>query len=221
MVCMRRHFGAVLFWMVAGWFALSVDAPCQLGKRAAKDYIPILENPERVARLKPNEVVARLNLKKTNVVADVGAGSGVFTRRLAEALAPGGKVYAVDIDPELLEYNRSKIEEAKLTNVEFVLSDYDDPKLPTETIDLVFLCDALHHIEHRQVYLNKLRSCLRSDGKVAIIDYRTNWPPGHEQMKYNVEELMDWMKKAGFKKVRGFDLISDAFFLLFEKRGNH
>jgi arsenite methyltransferase len=196
-------------------FSLSLGA-AQLGKRPAKEYIPNLENPGRVERLKPDQVIALLNLKRGDVVADVGAGSGVFTRRFAQAVGPEGKVYAVDIDKELLQYNRERIEEAKLNNVEFILGEYDDPKLPPRAVDLAFICDALHHIEHRQVYLSCLHSCLKDKGRLAIIDYKTNWPPGHESMEFSVEELLTWTQNAGFQKSGEFDLISDAFFMIFE-----
>jgi arsenite methyltransferase len=196
--------------------ALCHEGIAQLGKRPAKDYIPTLESPERAARLKPDQVIARLNLKRGDVIADVGAGSGVFTRRLAQAVGPEGKVYAVDIDEELLKYNREQIGKTYVTNVEFILGEYDDPKLPARTVDLVFLCDVLHHIEHRQIYLSRLRSCLKDTGRLAIIDYKSNWPPGHEQMQYTVDDLLGWTQEAGFRKSREFDLISDAFFLMFE-----
>ena len=188
----------------------------QLGTRPAKEYIPILENPGRVERLKPDQVIGLLKLKQGDVIADVGAGSGVFTRRFAQAVGPEGKVYAVDIDKELLNYNRERIEEANLKNVEFVLGEYDDPKLSPGTVDLAFICDALHHIEHRQVYLSRLRSCLKKNGRLAIIDYKTNWPPGHEPLAFSIEDLLAWTGKAGFKKVGDFDLISDALFFVFE-----
>ena len=79
-----------------------------------------------------------------------------------------------------------------------------------------FICDVLHHIEHRQVYLSRLRSCLKDKGRLAIIDYKANWPPGHEAMQYTVESLLSWMQEAGFRKSAEFELISDAFFLIFE-----
>ena len=196
-------------------FSLALEA-VQLGKRAAKDYIPILENPDRVERLKPDRVLELLNLKHGDVVADVGSGSGVFTRRFAQAVGPEGKVYAVDIDKELLRYNRERIEEAGLKNVEFILGEYDDPKLPSRAVDLAFICDVLHHIEHRQVYLTNLHSCLKEKGRLAIIDYKTNWPPGHESMAFSVKDLAGWTQKAGFRKTGEFDLIADAFFMIFE-----
>ncbi|HVN77780.1 MAG TPA: methyltransferase domain-containing protein [Terriglobia bacterium] len=195
-------------------FCLSLEG-AQLGKRPAKEYIPILENPGRVERLKPDQVVALLNLKHGDVVADVGSGSGVFTRRFAQAVGPEGKVYAVDIDKELLDYNRERIEEAKLNNVEFILGEYDDPKLPSQAVDLAFICDVLHHIEHRQVYLAHLHSCLKDNGRLAIIDYKTNWPPGHEPMAFSIQDLLTWTRNAGFQKSGEFDLISDAFFMIF------
>jgi ubiquinone/menaquinone biosynthesis C-methylase UbiE len=204
--------------LLMGIFAISLflEGAGQLGKRSAEEYIPILENPERINRLKPDQVISFLNLKRGDVVADIGAGSGVFTHRLAEAVGPEGKVFAVDIDKDLLDYNRARIREAHLNNVEFVLGEYDDPKLAEGTVDLVFICDVLHHIEHRQIYLERLHSCLKEKGRLAIIDYNSNWPPGHEQMKYSVDDLSVWTRQAGFRKSTELTLISDAFFFIFE-----
>ena len=119
------------------------------------------------------------------------------------------------IDQELLDYNRGKVQDAKISNVEFILGGFDDPKLSPESCDLIFICDVLHHIEHRQLYLRNLRTYIKPAGRLAIIDYKANWPPGHEQMKYSVEELLDWTKSVGFEKVDEFDLIPDAFFYVF------
>jgi len=204
--------------LFAGIFAVSLflEGGGQLGRRSAPEYIPVLENPERVSRLKPDQVILLLHLKRGDIVADIGAGSGVFTRRLAEAVGPEGKVYAVDIDPDLLKYNRERIAEAHLKNVEFILGEYDNPKLAEGTVDLVFICDVLHHIEHRQAYLSRLHSCLKETGRLAIIDYNSNWPPGHEPMKYSVGDLLDWAGKTGFRKSMEFNLISDAFFFVFK-----
>ncbi|MEW5978896.1 MAG: methyltransferase domain-containing protein [Acidobacteriota bacterium] len=196
----------------------AASLPAQLGRRPAKDYIPLLEDPGRLERLNVDRVIATLQLEPGDVVADVGAGSGVFTRRLAKAVAPGGRVYAVDIDQELLDYNRSQIEAAYLKNTEFIRGDFDDPKLPAGAIDLVFICDVVHHIEHRQAYLSKLRESLKPGGRVAIIDYKTNWPPGHESMQYTVDQLLEWMRVAGFKKIQEHDLVPNAFFYFFSPR---
>jgi len=215
MVRPLRKFEYLISYLIPVWLCFSCVSNAQLGRRPAKEYIPLLENSDRIARLQPDKVIAQLNLKKEDVAADIGAGSGVFTRRLAQAVAPGGKVFAVDIDQELLDYNRGKIQEAKLSNVEFILGGFDNPKLPPKSVDLVFICDVVHHIEHRQIYLSNLRECLRPTGRIAIIDYKTNWPPGHEQMKYRLDELLAWMTKAGFQKKEEFDLIPDAFFFIF------
>jgi ubiquinone/menaquinone biosynthesis C-methylase UbiE len=193
---------------------LASPTQAQLGRRPAKDYIAVLENPGRIERLKTAEVISRLKLRAGDVVADIGAGSGVFTGKLAQAVGQQGKVFAVDIDQELLDYNREK--NRGFTNIEFVLGGFDEPKLPTESCDLIFICDVVHHIAHRELYLRHLRDCIKPSGRLAIIDYRANWPSGHEEMKYSVEELLNWTTNAGFEKVGEFDLISDAFFYLFK-----
>jgi len=217
MIPSNRALNIALSYLILIGLALVPElVQAQLGKRPAKDYIAVLENPERIERLKTAEVMSRLKLKNENIVADIGAGSGVFTRKLAQAVAPDGMVFAVDIDQELLDYNREKIRQANLSdNVEFVLGRFDDPRLPPDSCDLIFICDVVHHIEHREVYLRNVRHYLKPEGRLAIIDYKANWPPGHEEMKFSTEELLSWTKSAGFEKSAEFDLISDAFFYIF------
>jgi arsenite methyltransferase len=217
----KRLTKALSLLILIALLSLSSPLQAQLGKRPAKEYIAVLESPGRIERLQPDKVISRLGLKDGEVVADIGAGSGVFTGRLARAVAPGGKILAVDIDQELLDYNRVKIQNAKISNVEFILGGFDDPKLSRESCDLIFICDVLHHIEHRQLYLRNLRACIKPAGRLAIIDYKTNWPPGHEQMKYSIEELLDWTRSAGWEKEGEFDLIPDAFFYVFRPIWHH
>jgi ubiquinone/menaquinone biosynthesis C-methylase UbiE len=218
MTCPKHKNAWILSSLLTGVITLTLvlEGAGQLGRRSAQDYIPILENPERISRLKPDQVISLLDLKRGDVVADIGAGSGVFTRRLAEAVGPEGRVFAVDIDKDLLNYNQAKITEAHITNVEFILGDYNSPKLAEGTVDLAFICDVLHHIEHRQLYLERLHSCLKEKGRLAIIDYKANWPPGHESMKFTAEDLSAWTRKAGFRKSAEFNLIPDAFFFILE-----
>src|SRR5437867_3029293 len=119
----------------------------------AKEYIKILEDPHRIERLKPQEIVQSLGLKPGDVVADIGSGSGLFTRPLARTVQPGGKVYAVDIDKELLEHVEKTAKEQNIANITTIVGENDSPRLPPATVDLAFICDTLHHIENRQTYL--------------------------------------------------------------------
>ncbi len=161
--------------------------------RSADEYAKILEDPARDAWQKPHEVMQALALKSGDIVADLGAGSGYFTRLLAHHAA---KVYAVDIDAKLLE----KAKASSPTNVETILAAPDDPKLPAASVDVIFICDVLHHIENRPAYYAKLKSALKPGGRIVIVDfYKKDLPIGPPaSMKLSEKEVETELKAAGF-----------------------
>src|ERR1039458_4068954 len=116
---------------------------------SSDEYAKVLEDPSRDAWQKPHAVVMALDLKPTDTVADIGAGTGYFARRFA---LHAGKVYAVDIDEKLLDIVRKDAP----ANLEAVLASPDDPRLPERSVDTVFFCDVLHHIENRPAYYSRL-----------------------------------------------------------------
>jgi ubiquinone/menaquinone biosynthesis C-methylase UbiE len=192
------------------WFMLGVMLACgvtpsqaQLAPRKAEEWVTTLEGPQRLATLKIDEVLARLSLKPGMVVADIGAGTGVFSRPLAKAVAPAGKVYAVDIQQDLLDYINKRDKEEHIGNVQTVLGEFDDPKLPARNVDLAFINDVLHHIQHRAAYLKALGTYLKPAGRIAIIEMDTNDPktPHRKQPELLVgrDEILKWMSDAGFK----------------------
>jgi ubiquinone/menaquinone biosynthesis C-methylase UbiE len=153
-----------------------------------------------------------LRLKPAETVADIGAGSGYFTRRFA---MHAGKVYAVDIDPKLLE---AAMKDAP-KNVEAVLATPDDPKLPAASVDTIFFCDVLHHIDGRAAYYPKLAKALKPGGRIVAIEfYKKPLPLGPpESMKISEEELLGEMKAAGFRKTKSFDFLPYQYFVVFER----
>ncbi|MBI4482662.1 MAG: class I SAM-dependent methyltransferase [Acidobacteria bacterium] len=194
----------------------------QLGSRATKEWIERLERPERLAGLKTAEVLARLKLKPGDVVADIGAGAGAFSRPLARAVAPGGKVLAVDVDQGLLDYIDQRAKQEKIENIQTVLGKFDDPNLPTRQVDLAFFHDVLHHIEHRQAYLKALASYLKPDGRIALIELDKDYPktPHRDQpeMLVSMDQVKQWMTAAGFEPVEKFDLFEDKWFVMFGRK---
>jgi arsenite methyltransferase len=116
----------------------------------SKAYIATLENPQRDAEQKPQEVMAALGLKSGETIADIGAGSGYFAFRFARHMGNNGRVYAVDISPEMILHMNRQIREAKLNNVATVLSAPDDPLLPAVAIDRFFICNTWHHVEKKE-----------------------------------------------------------------------
>jgi arsenite methyltransferase len=137
-----------------------------------KHYLEQLDSEERDQHQKPRQVIEALNLKPGLTVADLGSGSGYFTRRFIEAVTETGKVYAVDVEPEMLKYaEESVVHMHRSYTAEFILARPDSPKLPYESIDLLFVCNTYHHLDERTKYFSDAKSSLKPGGRVAIIDF--------------------------------------------------
>jgi arsenite methyltransferase len=167
---------------------------------------------------KPEAVIQSLSLKPGDHVADLGAGGGYFTFRLADAVGPGGKVYAVDIHAGNLTYIARRAKERGYTNIETVLAQYDDPSLPEHSIDLIFTCNVYHHLEDRSDYFKSAAVSLRPGGRVVIIDLNGNsWIHrlfGH----WTAEETSrSEMEAAGYSLMSEFDFLSRQTFQVFTK----
>jgi len=181
--------------------------------RSAGEYAKILEDPARDAWQKPHEVLMALALRPEEAVADIGAGSGYFSRRLA---LHAGKVYAVDIDGKLLEMTKANAP----ANVETVLASANDPKLAPASVDTIFFCDVLHHIGERPAYYAKLDKALRPGGRIVMIDFhKRDLPVGPPvSMKLSEEEVIAEMRSAGFVLARKHDFLPHQYFLEFRRR---
>jgi 2-polyprenyl-3-methyl-5-hydroxy-6-metoxy-1,4-benzoquinol methylase len=216
----RLHVGLLL--LVGAGFV--TDARAQLAPRKADEWITTLEGPQRVATQKVDQVLAKLSLNSGTVVADIGAGSGLFSRPLAKAVAPSGKVYAVDIQQDLLDYINRRAKEENIRNIQTVLGEFNDPKLPTRDVDLAFINDVLHHIENRAAYLKALGGYIKPGGRIAIIEMNKDDPntPHKNQPELLVsrDEIVRWMSDAGFKLVQEHpDLFPGTkWFLVFGKK---
>ena len=125
----------------------------QLGGRPAEEWALTLESGRRLGSLEIDEVVSRMGLRPGDVVADVGAGTGVFSVSLARAAGPTGTVLAVEVDPGFLPMIEQKAVDGGVGNIQSVLGEFTDPKLPRRDIDVAFFHDVIHHIEGRQAYL--------------------------------------------------------------------
>ncbi len=124
----------------------------------------------RAAWQRPDRVVEGLGLRHGDRVADLGAGSGYFTFRLADAVGANGKVFAVEVSEAKVEALRREAAERGYANVEPVLAAFDDARLPPGGVDVVFLCNVYHHIDGRPAYFAKLRGALAGEGRVAIVE---------------------------------------------------
>lgn len=161
-----------------------------------------------------DRVIAALELASGQKVADVGAGAGRYSRPLARAVAPEGVVYAIDISENALERNARAAAAEGIANIETVLAEEDDPKIP-EPVDLAFFSDSLHHINGQETYLKNLRRYLNPGARVAVIDFARNWPRAHHIRRYTVEELDAWMRAAGFSRIALYDFPADRFFAIY------
>ncbi len=181
--------------------------------RDTGEYARVLNNPSREKWQKPNEVVRALEIRPDEVIADIGAGTGYFARRFARHAA---RVYAVDIEPKLLEQAARDAPENLIT----VHAAPDDPKLPPNSVDTVFFCNVLHHIENRPEYLKKLAAALRPGGRIVNIDfYKKELPVGPPpSMKLTEEEVVSTFKAAGFQQSKSLDFLPYQYFLVFVKQ---
>jgi arsenite methyltransferase len=193
--------------------------PPRTQDRPLDSRIETMERAQRDEWQKPDEVVKALDLKPGDVVADVGAGSGYFTRRLAKVVAPAGKVYAVDVAADILAYLKERAEREGLRNIVTIVSQPDDPMLPAKSVDLVFFCDTTHHIDHRVAFYRKLAPAVKAHGRMAIIDYPPDSPHAPHQPEQLVprSQVISEAEQAGFKFVKDFQFLPYHYFLMFEK----
>lgn len=157
------------------------------------------EAPGRVTWQKPAAVVRALGLRRGQVVADVGAGPGYFTRRLARALGPAGHVYAVDPEPQILDVLRKRITAARLKNVTPVLGRGDDPLLPPGACDLALIVDTYHHFDNGPAFLRRLARALRRGGRIVNIDFAKRDTPVGPPVDHRVsrEAFLRDARRAG------------------------
>jgi ubiquinone/menaquinone biosynthesis C-methylase UbiE len=145
------------FFASLGLLAVSVPmgplSALQLGGRPAEEWALTLESGRRLESLEIDEVVSRIGLQPGELVADMGAGTGIFSVSLARAVGPTGTVFAMEIDPGFLPMIEQKAVDGGVGNVQAVLGEFEDPKLPRRDIDVVFFHDVIHHIEGRRAYL--------------------------------------------------------------------
>jgi ubiquinone/menaquinone biosynthesis C-methylase UbiE len=184
-------------------------------------YIASLEDPARDAYQKPDEVMKALALKPGEVVADIGSGSGYFTLRFARAVGETGRVYAVDISPDMVRYVNRRVRDAGIQNVASVLADPDDPLLPKASVDRVVIVDTWHHVEDQAKYLERLKRVLRPGGQVVHIDFqKRELPLGPPlAMKIARDDLVKQMEGAGFRLAAEHTFLPYQYFLVFTLAG--
>ena len=186
----------------------------------SKAYIAMLEDPKRDEYQKPHEVITALTLKDGEVVADIGAGSGYFAFRLAHHVGDTGRVYAVDVSPEMIVHLNRRIRDLKLTNVVTILAAPDDPLLADGSVDRFLICDTWHHIENHPRYLGLLKKMLKADGQVVMIDFKkAQTPVGPPlEMRIDRDDLVKEMETNGFRMAAEHTFLPHQYFLVFKPK---
>ena len=186
---------------------------------STEKYIDFLEREDRGTWQKPGAVIEALRLKGDEKIADVGAGSGYFSLRFASAL-PRGRVYAIDVDPAMIHHIRHRVKADTIDNVEVILSDPDDPKVPEDS-EIVFICDVLHHVENKSPWLKKIHGQVKNGTRLILIEYKEgDLPEGPpEWMKMSPKEVTSNALGAGFTHVStDNDLLPYQTLFVFEKQ---
>jgi predicted methyltransferase len=184
----------------------------------ADSWAKTFDDPERDTWQKPAEVVKALDLKAGMVAADLGAGTGYFSRFLSAAVSPGGMVLAIDVEPSMVQHLGERARLEKLGNLLPVLALPDDPFLPKGRVDRILIVDTYHHIDSRLEYFSRMREAMSPVGKVAIVDFHkrplpVGPPPEH---KLEIGFVVQEMEQAGWKLTEQKDFLPYQYFLVFE-----
>lgn len=181
----------------------------------AAEWAKEFDDPSRDAWQMPGRVIEALGLRPGQSVADIGAGTGYFSSRLAHAPA-APTVYAVDIEASMVEYLRGRAAKEGLKNLTAVQAGPDGPNLPVP-VDTVLIVDTYHHIPNRVGYFTKLKASLKPGGALAIIDFRTDAPSGPPaEFRFTPDQISSELAQAGFSLVKQHDFLPRQMFLIYQ-----
>ena len=206
--------------MTLAWPAFAEEQHQHRRPDDIKQYLEHLDSTERDRYQMPSEVVEVLKVKPGMAVADLGSGSGYFTRRFVEAVTETGMVYAVDVEPEMLAYAKESVIHMHVGySAEFILAQPDNPKLPYESVDLLFVCNTIHHLEDRATYFRNLKSSLKPGARIAIVDFYPDdrsgdlgFPKHHLVSR---DTVFAEMTAAGYQLAREHSFLPKQYFLEF------
>jgi predicted methyltransferase len=185
-----------------------------------KEYTQKFEVESREVFANRKKIVQECNLKPGMAVADIGAGTGLFTRLFAEAVGPKGKVYAVDIAPNFIRHIENTTHEAGLKNVVGVLCTQTSAKLPPQSVDRVFICDTYHHFEFPHKTMASIREAMKPGGQLVLIDFHRipgktkEWTLNH--VRAGQEVFVKEIEASGFRKVEEKEFLEENYFVRFE-----
>lgn len=181
-------------------------------------WVSIFEDPARDEWQQPDRVVQSLDLRYGDVVADIGAGTGYFTRRFAAAVGPAGRALGLDVEPSMVRHMRDDARNLGLMNYEAAVVDPDDPRLAPSSIDLIFICNTYHHLPNRVAYLERLSWALRPGGRIAIVDFfKRPLPvgPSSPEHKVSKQTVLREFEEAGYMLSQSFDFLPYQYYLVF------
>lgn len=180
------------------------------------------ERPGREQDQQPDKIIELLGVRAGHSVCDIGAGTGFFSFRLAEIVGETGKVYAVDIDQDALNYIKHRMETTGTTNIILVKSEETDPKLSFSSCDKVLIVNTYYRFWAPVTIMKNIRAALKPEGEVAIIGVKKNTPihgPYHRsELRVSQEEVLSQMDEAGYKFTRSYDFLNTQYFLVFHKQ---
>mgnify|MGYP001561664962 CR=1 FL=1 len=181
----------------------------------AEKWAQIFDDPKRDTWQKPHEVIQALALKPDAVIADIGSGTGYFSVRFAR-MAPKGRVYGVDTEPDMVKHLSERAKHEGLNNVTAVTGAPDNPRLP-EKADLIILVDVYHHVGDRERYFRLLQNSLKPGGRLAVIDFRMDAPDGPpKSARIAPEQVKAELKRAGYALDREHTFLPNQYFLVFQ-----
>ena len=183
----------------------------------AEKWSHIFDDPKRDAWQKPHEVISALALKSDALVADIGAGTGYFSVRLAN-MHPRATVYAVDVEADMVRYLGERASREGIKNLKPVAGLAEDPRLP-EKVDLALFVDVYHHIERREAYFRRLAGSLKPGARVAVIDFRLDSPEGPPKAaRVAPERVKKELDAAGYALEAEHGFLPHQYFLVFSPR---
>ncbi len=168
-----------------------------------------LDRPEREAEEAPSKAIAALKVPKGATVADVGAGSGYYTVRLAKVVGAEGRVFATDLQPGMLDLIRARLARDSLANVTLVQGLADDPMLPAAAFDLILMVDVYHELAAPQIFVRRLKAALKPGGRLVLIEFRLEDPrvPIREVHKMSVAQVREELAADGFRVDQVIDVL--------------
>ena len=204
--------GTVLSLLAVSWSPADARQRSRHGRLFPPEDLGILEGPDRDAWQQPGRIMDALAVSDGSVVADLGAGGGWFTIRLARRVGPNGTVYAEDVQRQMIEAIERRVQREGLRNVRTLLGRDEDPRLPPDALDAVLMVDAYHEVQNRQALLRNVRTALKPRGRLAIVDFRKDGlGPGPA-----MEERIDPSTVVADARAAGLKLIADEDFLPFQ-----